>query len=84
MVTLVLDGSALSSSDAHRALLHIIDSAKPAWIEVNLVVLKPYIFLDKYSYLGMNSALNRYRPLNLDGYSALPFTDLGGQADKKA
>jgi hypothetical protein len=79
MVTLVLDSSALSSSDAHRALLHIIDSAKPAWIEVNLVVLKPYIFLDKYSYLGMNSALNRYRPLNLDGYSALPFTELGGR-----
>ena len=84
MVTLVLDGSALQNSDAHRALLHIIDSAKPAWIEVNLVVLKPYIFLDKYSYLGMNSALNRYRPLNLDGYSALPFTGLGAQADKNS
>lgn len=82
MVTLVLDASALASNDAHRALLHIIDSAKPAWIEVNLVVLKPYIFLDKYSYLGMNSALNRYRPLNLDGYSALPFTELGGDSKK--
>jgi len=80
MVTLVLDSSALESSDAHRALLHVIDSAKPAWIEVNLVVLKPYIFLDKYSYLGINSALNRYRPLNLDGYSALPFTGLGGDS----
>ena len=82
MVTLVLDSSALESSDAHRALLRVIDGAKPAWVEVNLVVLKPYVFLNKYSYLGINSALNRYRPLHLDGYSALPFTGLGGDSGK--
>ncbi|MEG1683324.1 MAG: phage tail protein [Oscillospiraceae bacterium] len=78
MVTLILDGSALADNEAHRALLRIVDNAKPAWIEVNLVVLKPYIFLDKYTYLGINSTLDRYRPLHLDGYSALPFTRLGG------
>lgn len=82
MVTLVLEGSALKSNDAHRALLRIIDDARPAWVEVNLVVLKPYLFLNKYTYLGVNSLLNPYRPLNLDGYSALPFTRLGDSADE--
>ena len=80
MVTLILDGSALESSDAYKALLRIIDNAKPAWVEVNLVVLTPYLFLDKYSYLGINSTLDPYRPLNLDGSSALPFTRLGGES----
>lgn len=76
-ITLILGASALSSNEEFKALLRIIDNARPAWTEVNLVVLKPYIFLNKYTYLGMNSSLDRYRPLNLDGYSALPFTSLG-------
>lgn len=76
LVTLILDGAALGSSEAHKALLRIIDNAKPAWVEVNLVILKPYIFLDRYSYLGVNSTLDRYRPLHLDGSAALPFTQL--------
>ena len=82
MVTLVLDGGALESTDAYKALLRIIHNAKPAWVEVNLVVLTPYLFLDKYSYLGINSTLDRYRPLNLNGDSALPFTRLGGESEQ--
>lgn len=77
MVTLVLDESALHTNEEYKALLRILDNAKPAWVEANLVVLKPYLFLNRYTYLGMNSMLNRYRGLNLDGYSALPFTSLG-------
>ena len=82
MVTMILDRSALESNDAYKALLRIIDNAKPAWVEVNLVVLTPYLFLDQYSYLGINSTLDRYRPLNLDGSSALPFTQLGGESER--
>lgn len=82
MGTVILDGSALESTDAHKALLRILDNAKPAWVEVNLVVLTPYLFLDQYSYLGINSTLDRYRPLNLDGSSALPFTRLGGESEQ--
>jgi phage tail-like protein len=57
----------------YNAFLKIIDSAKPAHVEANVVVLKPYIFLDKYSYLGLNSVLGRYQPANLGGLAALPF-----------
>ncbi len=76
-ITLVLEADALQSTEEYNALLRIVDSAKPAWLETNLVVLKPYIFLNKYTYLGMNTKLEPYRPLHLDGYSALPFTRLG-------
>jgi hypothetical protein len=70
----IVSEQAVPSPDEHKTLLKIIESAKPAHVEANVVVLKPYIFLDKYSYLGMNSVLGRYRPANLDGFSAVPFT----------
>ncbi|MEG0779889.1 MAG: phage tail protein [Oscillospiraceae bacterium] len=78
MITVVLD--ALRTNEEYKALLRILEGAKPAWIEANLVVLKPYIFLNRYSYLGMNSTLSRYGALHLDGYSALPFTSLGASS----
>ena len=40
------------------------------------------LFLDQYSYLGINSRLDRYRPLDLNGSSALPFTRLGGESEQ--
>ena len=72
--TVIVSEKSVPSSKEHKTLLRIIESAKPAHVEANVVVLKPYIFLDKYSYLGMNSVLGQYRPANLDGFSAVPFT----------
>ncbi|MDR0469834.1 MAG: hypothetical protein LBH09_07675 [Peptococcaceae bacterium] len=72
--TVVVSENAVPSTKEHKTLLRIIESAKPAHVEANVVVLKPYIFLDKYSYLGMNSVLGQYRPATLDGFSAVPFT----------
>lgn len=76
--TVVVPECCVPSPKEHKTLLKIIESAKPAHVEANVVVLKPYIFLDKYSYLGMNSVLGQYRPVNLDGFSALPFTSVLG------
>lgn len=76
--TVVVPERCVPTVKEHKTLLKIIESAKPAHMEANVVVLKPYIFLDKYSYLGMNSVLGQYRPVNLDGFSALPFTSLTG------
>ena len=72
--TVIVSEKSVPSPKEHKTLLRIIESAKPAHVEANVVVLKPYIFLDKYSYLGMNSVLGQYRPANLDGLSAVPFT----------
>ncbi len=76
--TVVVPERCVPTVKEHKTLLKIIESAKPAHMEANVVVLKPYIFLDKYSYLGMNSVLGQYRPAHLDGFSALPFTNVTG------
>ncbi|MDQ2085373.1 phage tail protein [Herbivorax sp. ANBcel31] len=63
----------------YSELKKIIDSVKPAHTQANLVVLKPLIHLGNYSYLGINSYLERPTKLKLDGYSTLTFnTMLGG------
>ena len=72
--TVIVSEQAVPSPKEHKTLLKIIESAKPAHVEANVVVLTPFIFLDKYSYLGLNSVLGWYRPANLDGSSAVPFT----------
>lgn len=83
--TVVVHERCVPSPKEHKTLLKVIEGAKPAHVEANVVVLKPYIFLDKYSYLGMNSVLGQYRPVHLDGFSALPFTGIrGGGAQNPA
>ena len=48
-------------------LLKIIQEMKPVQMELKLVVLKSYIFLNQYSFLGINSVLGQYRDTSLDG-----------------
>ncbi len=48
-------------------LIKIIEEMKPVQMELKLVVLKPYIFLSQYSFLGINSVLGQYRDMSLDG-----------------
>ncbi|MGN1350965.1 MAG: phage tail protein [Anaerovoracaceae bacterium] len=74
--TVIVNEECVPSNAEYRTILRIIDCVKPAEMEVNLVVLKPYIFLSRYSYLGINSVLGQYRQAALDGFSTLPFTEL--------
>lgn len=76
VITIVVSEDCIPSTKEYKSLRKIVDSCKPAHIEANLVVLKPYVFIDRYSYLGINSVLGRYRALNLDGFSAIPFTNV--------
>ncbi len=55
----------------------------PATTELRLVELDPYIFLDNYAYLGVNSSLGNYRPAVLDGKSPLMLLTLGGTPPEK-
>ena len=54
----------------------------PVTVELNLVELDPYIFLDNYAYLGVNSNLSFYRPAVLDGSSQIMLSTLGGEQDE--
>lgn len=57
----------------YNVLLKIIEEMKPVQMELNLVVLKPYIFLNQYSFLGINSVLGQHRDMSLDGSPLLTF-----------
>lgn len=60
-----------------KTLIRIIEDVKPAQMQMQLVVIKPYIFAGRYSYLGINSVLGRYSDLKLDGHSTIPFAVIG-------
>lgn len=71
--TVIVDLKENTSTKEYSILKKIVESVKPAHMESNVILLEPYIFLDKYSYLGINSILNQYRESILDGQSKIPF-----------
>lgn len=75
---LMLREEAIGDVAAYRAVERIIREGKPADMEVVLVPLKPYLFLDRHTYLGVNSILNYYGQAVLGEECALEFVMLGG------
>lgn len=67
----------LHSLQEQKTLIKIIEDVKPAHTELELVIIKPYLFLDKYSYLGINSVMGRYTNMVLDGQAVMPLAVLG-------
>ncbi len=64
------------TSREYRTLVKIIEEVKPAIMELELVVLKPYMFLGQHIYLGINSQLSEYKNVTLNGTSMVSFTVL--------
>ena len=56
----------------YNILFKLIEEMMPVQMELKLVVIKSYIFLNQYSYLGINSVLGQYRNVSLDGSVLLP------------
>lgn len=54
-------------------LRRLLDNEKPAFTEVRLFVLQPWIFMDQHAYLGINTQLTALSELRLDGKSTIPF-----------
>lgn len=63
----------------HQTLIRIIEQIRPVRMEPHLIVLKPYIFADGYSYLGVNSVLGRYEEAVLGQNSRLAFASVAGE-----
>lgn len=74
--TVLIDDEDIISANRRSILEWIVDMAKPADMECKIVVLKPYIFLDQYSYIGINSVLGQYKPVKLDGLGTVPYSVL--------
>lgn len=71
----------LSSGEQYRSLLKIIEEAAPANMRPELIVLKPYIFLSRHSYMEINSVLGGYRDLSLSGLCELEYSLVGSVTD---
>lgn len=82
--TLFLKESVIADARSYRAVERIIREGKPADMEVNLVPLRPYLFLDRDTYLGINSRLNGYGPAVIAPESAFDFVILGGLQDEES
>ena len=67
---------AIRSEKERRTLIRIIEDVIPVYIALELVVLKPYMFLDNHTYIGLNSRIGQYRPGRLDGHLSLSFSTL--------
>lgn len=73
MLTIVVHTKQKNTQKDQHTLMKIVEHAVPAYMEYQIIQLQQYIFLDQYSYLGMNSCLGQYRPFALDGQSAVHF-----------
>lgn len=85
-VNILVRECASPTTREQQALMRVIEDAKPAWIEVHLIILRPYIYLNQNVYVGINSALGTYRKACLDGLAAIPSiierTNTGGDREE--
>lgn len=81
MLTIVISASQKNTQKDRHTLMKIVEHAVPAYMEYRIIQLQQYIFLNQYSYLGINSCLGPYRPLMLDGLSAMHFSRIEREAE---
>lgn len=74
--TVIVDLGHKISNMEYQTLTRIINISKPAHMGCKLVVLEPYIYLGKHSYLGINSVLGDFGIPVLDNQQALAFIKL--------
>lgn len=78
VITLILPENPECSRQEAAVLRKIIRSSAPADTECRLVVLEPYIFLDRYTYVGINSRLGGYKEASLNENSLTPYISVVG------
>ncbi|QZY54469.1 phage tail protein [Crassaminicella profunda] len=76
MFTILVKSESVRTEKEYMTLKKIIEKYKPAYTQVNLVVLKPFIYMDQHTYLGVNTRLTQLMPLRLDNDSAIPFSTI--------
>lgn len=71
-VNILVREQAVPTLREQMALKKVIENMKPAHIEVHLVILRPYIYLNQNVYIGINSALGTYERASLSGMAGIP------------
>lgn len=63
----------IADKKRHEALLKLVSENIPAQVEAVLIPLKPYIYLDMHTYLGINSCIGEQTALKLAENKSIPF-----------
>lgn len=74
--TVLVNTPKVYTSRELQTLVNLVDHGNPAHMESRVVQLKQCIFLDQYTYLGINSRLGDYMLMRLNGLCALDFTKI--------
>lgn len=75
----LLEDGAFPSRDLAEAFLDEMQSLIPAGAELELVLLKPCVQLDRHTYLGINSKVGGYIPAVIDENMTIHYdTTIGG------
>lgn len=75
-ITVLIKSELIKNETEFNAVKKIASEILPVSMRLNLVLLEPYIFLNKFSYIGINSVLGSYKPAVLDGRSAVTLSAL--------
>lgn len=78
-VTVLIREECIPTYKEHQALLRMLGQVGPVQMEICMVVLKPYIFADGYSYLGVNSVLGQYEGATLGSGSRMDFAAISDE-----
>ena len=76
--TVLIKEELVDSPWKKKTVMRLVDSFKPAHMDWQLIVVKPYLFVGEYTYVGVNTVLGSYGGLKLDGHSAMSLTVLEG------
>jgi len=79
MVTVILPPGSITDRQKIAVLQRIICFAAPAYIECRLVVLESCMYLDGYSYIGLNSYLSGYQNVRLHNTRLAPYRSIIGK-----
>ncbi len=82
-VVVLIKSELVKSTRDYNVLLKIAEEMKPVTMEIKLVLLDPYIFLNNFSYIGINSVLGQYRQAALDGKSKLTLSIIQHQLQEE-
>lgn len=82
-VTVAVRAEAVPDSKAHQALLQIVKRGCPAGVRAEIVLLHPYTFLGKTSYLGINTVLTPCREGILDQNAFIPAATVGSRKEEE-
>lgn len=75
-ITVLIKNSLVKNANELNAVKKIASEMIPVSMELNVILLEPYIFLNRFSYVGINSVLGSYKPAALDGRSPITLSQI--------